>query len=83
MRSPARTLLPAHEADNAPGHQPRDLHKANVLCAARNDKRVAFIALARFVEIGTQKSAVVIDDALDPASTGLRFYVAVEHAHEN
>src|SRR5207245_2511864 len=57
----------AHETDDAARHQSRDLHYADALPVARDEQRVALVALARFVEVGAEEGACVVDDALDLA----------------
>src|SRR6266508_3464787 len=73
----------AHETDNPARHQSRDLHHADAPPVARDEQRVALVALARFVEVGADEGACVIDDALDLAGERAAVHVTIEHAHED
>src|SRR5262249_35139319 len=47
------------------------------------DEHVTLVALARFVEIGADERALVIDDPLDAACQRTAVHMTVEHAHED
>src|SRR6185312_10582487 len=73
----------AHEAENPACDQSGDLHHADPALLGRNDEGVALVVLARLVEVGAEKRAMMIGDALELAGDGAAVHVTVEHAHED
>ena len=73
----------AHERDDSPRHQARDLDHADASVRRRDHQRIALIVLARLVELGIDKGARTIGDAVDPPRDRTAVHMAVEHAHED
>ena len=53
------------EADDAPRDQARDLHDAEAPAGAVDDDAVAFVVLARLVEVGVEEQPRLVGDAGD------------------
>src|SRR5882672_265230 len=77
----ARAL--AREGDNAPCDQSCDLHDDDARRAGADEEGIAFVVLARLVEVGVDEGARLVDDLLDPAGGGAAIDVTVEHVHED
>src|SRR6187401_3532430 len=71
---------PAHDA---PRDQAGDLYYADTAFVGCDQEGVAFVVLARLVEIGIEEFSRRVGDALDPAGHRRAVHVAVEHAHED
>src|SRR5262249_19357933 len=73
----------AHETDNSPRDQTRDLYHTDATPVAHDEQAVAFVALARLVEVGTDEGAGMIDHPLDRPLEWAAIHMAIEHAHED
>src|ERR1043166_3086977 len=72
-----------NESDNPARDQAGDLHHGNAIRASRNDEGVAFVVLARLVEIRIDKGPRLVNDFLDPAGHRTAVDVTIENAHED
>ena len=72
-RSPAPTAAHAHEADDTPRNQTRDLHHCDAPAGYRNDQRIALVVGAGLVQVSVKELAGLVHDFLDLPETGLRF----------
>src|SRR5262249_11308894 len=71
------------EADDAARHQPCDLDHPDAPVRRSDDERVAFIVLARLVELGIDENAGPVGDAFDLAGDWRAVHMTIEHAHED
>src|SRR3989344_1696039 len=80
-----RDILPhADERQDAPRHQPGDLGKADAYpVAALDDEMLAFILLARLVEVGVEEFSRDIDDLAQRPRDRRAIDMDVEDAHED
>src|SRR5579872_6592220 len=71
------------EAHDPPSDQACDLDDAEPADGRVNDDAVAFVVLARLVEVSVEEEARVIDDLGDAAFDGSPIDVAIEDRHED
>ena len=83
MRSPTPTLAPCARSRRSAARPGRRSAPRRHGPGGGDHERVALVVLARLVEVGVEKGAVVIGDALDPAGHRAAVHMAIEHAHED
>src|SRR5690606_17919282 len=71
------------QANNAPGDEAGNLDNANLAMLAGDNQTVAFIILARLVEVGIDELAGRVDDFANLAGHGRAIHMAIENAHED
>src|SRR6185437_15872918 len=79
----AEPLPFANKANDAACHQPSNLDHPDAPVWCRDDEGIAFIVLARLVELGVDEYARPIRDAVDPSRDRATIDVTVEDTHED